>query len=996
MSNYNSLKTTIDANIKQNGRQEITGQILNSVLNQMVTTLGAGYQFAGVATLDPATDPGTPDAKVFYIANGKGTYTNFGGVEVTEDDVVVLYWDSSWHKVSTGIASQEKLTELVQEIKDYGQEVSSPEIIIRPLIAGSIYYKFDAPRYTAACIGFFDNTDTIIGSWIGQPSSSELESSYEGVAQVPNGAVYLKASTTGDGFVIDHLYYIDSAAGKIQELSEKIDYKVQLAEQLSKDYGQVVAETKEILRPLRNGEILYYKFSNPANLIGCIGFFDSSNNRVGDWIGQPSSGQASVLYEGTVNIPQQAAYLKAATSGAGFTIDSLYYVESPYTPIREVSEENNGLNKRVSYIEDNSWKNTDYRAEITSIVEIVKPVIPGKTLYYEFLRPASTIACIGIYDDDDNLIGDYIGAHYSTGDTKGFAGTVLVPQNAKHIRAITNTGGSFTIDHLYYTDSLVSKVELNTKKLAPYISLVSSEGSIHAAKSVLFTSGDVNVGQVIYYSIRNSNNASGYIDLLDANGQRLVYYGIGSSDIAKTVSGTFVVPDGFATAIANGTQALTVFYLRYRVNSNPTNNEIDVINNRLFRNNCWLDNRLANPLHTSREKFNKDNPETPIVDETAMSIGTGISELRIPVSIVTNAGSVLVAATASASGSVEHGQTSIDVARKASGGNSWNVTRVFEFGSTYGQFWNLSLVVDRTGAHGTAGRIYIFSACGKGAGGAIVSAADISYENADLLYSYSDDDGVTWSSPASLKSLWTSEQYNMVTPAPNAGIQLTDGTLVVPLFNLKNGNITSGILYKKSNGNWTISSAVPTEYTYGNECVAVEVSSNIPTLFLRNETEKDYSVDNPNYIHGIGIQIWEYSFTNDGWTKKDSDFVHSTPCQFSIIKSSINGKTIYLQSGIAGNGRPYRYYPTVWASSDCMTWIRVYRMYNGSTAGYSSLGYYDGKLVVSYETNGNNIKFQDITNVKQLLLDSVDSFINYEITIQDRMQMLFDKLNGID
>ena len=78
MSNYNSLKATIDANIKQNGNQEITGQILNSVLNQMVTTLGAGYQFAGVATT--ATNPGTPDAKVFYIANGKGTYTNFGEI----------------------------------------------------------------------------------------------------------------------------------------------------------------------------------------------------------------------------------------------------------------------------------------------------------------------------------------------------------------------------------------------------------------------------------------------------------------------------------------------------------------------------------------------------------------------------------------------------------------------------------------------------------------------------------------------------------------------------------------------------------------------------------------------------------------------------------------------------------------------------------------------------------------------------------------------------
>ena len=112
MSNYNNLKTTIDANIKQNGNQEITGPILNSVLNQMVNILGTGYQFAGVATLDPATDPGTPDAKVFYIANGKGTYTNFGGIEVTEDEVVVLYWDTAWHKVATGIASQAKLSEL--------------------------------------------------------------------------------------------------------------------------------------------------------------------------------------------------------------------------------------------------------------------------------------------------------------------------------------------------------------------------------------------------------------------------------------------------------------------------------------------------------------------------------------------------------------------------------------------------------------------------------------------------------------------------------------------------------------------------------------------------------------------------------------------------------------------------------------------------------------------------------------------------------------------
>ena len=43
MSDYNSLKATIDANIKQNNNQAITGNVLNAVLNDMVNSLGSGY-----------------------------------------------------------------------------------------------------------------------------------------------------------------------------------------------------------------------------------------------------------------------------------------------------------------------------------------------------------------------------------------------------------------------------------------------------------------------------------------------------------------------------------------------------------------------------------------------------------------------------------------------------------------------------------------------------------------------------------------------------------------------------------------------------------------------------------------------------------------------------------------------------------------------------------------------------------------------------------------
>ena len=157
MSNYNNLKTSIDANIKQNGNQEITGPILNSVLNQMVNILGTGYQFAGVATLDPATEPGTPDAKVFYIANGKGTYTNFGGIEVTEDDVVVLYWDTAWHKVATGIASQAKLSELESEVWDISNAVidRKTESIKKAILGDMVFWVCLMVTLVLMLLGFY-------------------------------------------------------------------------------------------------------------------------------------------------------------------------------------------------------------------------------------------------------------------------------------------------------------------------------------------------------------------------------------------------------------------------------------------------------------------------------------------------------------------------------------------------------------------------------------------------------------------------------------------------------------------------------------------------------------------------------------------------------------------------------------------------------------------------------------------------------------------------
>lgn len=104
MSEYSAIKATIDANIKTNGEQEITGAILNSILNAMVDALGKGYQFIGVAT--PEINPGTPDEKVFYIAE-RGEYPNFG-LSVAKDELAFLiYEDGVWVKLAVTLAASD-------------------------------------------------------------------------------------------------------------------------------------------------------------------------------------------------------------------------------------------------------------------------------------------------------------------------------------------------------------------------------------------------------------------------------------------------------------------------------------------------------------------------------------------------------------------------------------------------------------------------------------------------------------------------------------------------------------------------------------------------------------------------------------------------------------------------------------------------------------------------------------------------------------------------
>lgn len=101
MANWTTLKTAIADVIKTNGNQEITGQLLQDVLNNIVSSLGENATFAGIAT--PTTDPGTPDGPVFYLASQVGTYSNFNGLSVDMGEIVIFIYKTSWQKQSLNI-----------------------------------------------------------------------------------------------------------------------------------------------------------------------------------------------------------------------------------------------------------------------------------------------------------------------------------------------------------------------------------------------------------------------------------------------------------------------------------------------------------------------------------------------------------------------------------------------------------------------------------------------------------------------------------------------------------------------------------------------------------------------------------------------------------------------------------------------------------------------------------------------------------------------------
>lgn len=230
MGNFDTTKVAIKNVIKENNNQEITGNILQSVLINMLNNIGVGCIFGGVAipTTKPESITGT-NAPVYYIANKVGTYVNFGNIVVNENEFAFLINgnDKKWKKASVNIPIATTSTDGLITKKDKAYIET-----LKPWLRGSLGSFDSSEAFNNYLDGLsFDTLDS--GQYVaylgGVPLFVTFSVLYakdkisviwvEGSLLVTDNII---SSNTGAGVTICYRYYKNDAWGVWKTIYDKV------------------------------------------------------------------------------------------------------------------------------------------------------------------------------------------------------------------------------------------------------------------------------------------------------------------------------------------------------------------------------------------------------------------------------------------------------------------------------------------------------------------------------------------------------------------------------------------------------------------------------------------------------------------------------------------------------------------------------------------------------------------------------------------------------
>lgn len=334
---------------------------------------------------------------------------------------------------------------------------------------------------------------------------------------------------------------------------------------------------------------------------------------------------------------------------------------------------------------------------------------------------------------------------------------------------------------------------------------------------------------------------------------------------------------------------------------------------------------------------------------------------RIPGIVTTKKGSLLGVYDIRYNNSVDlQEMVDIGISRSTDKGQTWEKMRVaMTFGETDGLphaqngVGDPSILVDNV-----TGRIWVVAAWTHGMGNERAwwnSMPGMSRDQtAQLMMTYSDDDGQSWSQPVNVTDQVKDPSWYFLLQGPGMGISMQDGTLVFPIQFIDSTRIpNAGIMYSKDHGkSWHLHNYARTNTT---EAQVAEVEPGVLMLNMRDNRGGSRAVAT---TRDLGKTWAEHPSSRKA--------LQESVCMASLIKVDAKdnalGKKILLFSN--PNTTKGRNHITIKASLDGgLTWPEEYQVLldEGESWGYSCLTLVDPQTVgIFYEASTAHMTFQAI------------------------------------
>lgn len=335
---------------------------------------------------------------------------------------------------------------------------------------------------------------------------------------------------------------------------------------------------------------------------------------------------------------------------------------------------------------------------------------------------------------------------------------------------------------------------------------------------------------------------------------------------------------------------------------------------------------------------------------------------RIPFLTITPEGALLAGSDVRYTDSTDYNQIDMGIARSEDGGKTWtNKEIVFKHNNLHEHSRKMdgSIIVDQV-----TGRIFLFAL-------SLdlhrhLDATDNKMQS--FVYKYSDDDGRTWSEEMSLRHFYDDECI-LFFQGPGNGIQLQDGTLVLPIQRWVSTSYRdrsqAGIIYSKDHGvTWEKCETLIDTYT--SESAVVEYKTNEILISCRSPLTDARGFYTTNDLG----KTWKTHTSHD-------TLLEFGGCQSAFLKiTAPNQKTYALHTAPQQVHCPWeRNKLTLMATDDYIHWNYISEIIHLQSDGYTCMTYDENKheLYLLGEQKGS-IVFYNLTCFLPLIMQNTRSY----------------------